>query len=74
MGHVQKEFGLLDVRKLEGYLFKIYDAQWGYCIEIWEGGKKIGAEFWTCPEVNCEPTDDDLMELVKKLEAEWLLG
>ena len=66
--------GLLEERELNGYLFKIYDEQWGYCVEIWENDKKIGAEFWTCPEPNCEPADDDLMELVEKLKAEWLLA
>jgi hypothetical protein len=68
------KYGFLEERKVKNYMFRLYDEDRGFLVEIWKGGKKLGAEFWTCPEPNCEPTDDDLMKLVEKVDTEWLLA
>lgn len=58
------EWGLLEKRVLSGYLFKIYDADWGFTVEIWKDDVLLGAEFATCYEANCKLTDDELLALL----------
>jgi len=68
-GLVMREWGLLGEREVKGYLFKLYDEdEWGFLVEIWKDDEKIGTEWTTCRGANCEPTDDELLALVEKLE------
>lgn len=62
---MKMEFGLVETRELNGYLFKMYDAEWGYFVEVWRDGEKVTEEYLECLRINCTLTDDELMTLVE---------
>lgn len=52
-------------RTVNGYDFKLLDEdEWGYLVEVYKDGVLLATEWTSCSGANCEPTDEELMELV----------
>ena len=56
---------LLETRYLNGYTFKLFDEdEYGFVVEVWKDDEKLGTEYVTCRGANCEPSDEDLLNLL----------
>ena len=62
---MEREFGSVETRNLNGYTFKVFDEERGYFVEVWKNGEKISEDYIPCLRINCVLTDDELMALVE---------
>ena len=38
---MEREFGSVETRNLNGYTFKVFDEEGGYFVEVWKNDEKI---------------------------------
>jgi hypothetical protein len=66
MSEKEKDWSLLEERKLKGYVFKLYDDDWGFLVKAYKDNVLVKSDVLYCSGANCVLEDEDLLSMVEE--------